>query len=79
MPTIDVTNPGLVNVVLQGDGLLTVDQPVTVSPSSNAGLGASVVAENPYGARNNVTSTNPGTTNVVTETFGLGLPRNVFV
>jgi len=33
----DVTNPGLVNVADQGDGLLTVDQPVTTSPSSNAG------------------------------------------
>jgi hypothetical protein len=33
----DVTNPGLVNVVDQGDGLLTVDQPVTTGPSTNPG------------------------------------------
>ena len=34
----DVTNPGLVNVADQGDGLLTVDQPVTVGPSTNSGV-----------------------------------------
>lgn len=33
----DVTNPGSVNVANQGDGLITVDQPVTVGPSTNAG------------------------------------------
>ncbi len=32
------TNPGLVNVADQGDGLLTVDQPVTVGPSTNSGV-----------------------------------------
>lgn len=34
----DVTNPGDVNVVNQGDGLLSVDQPVTVGPSTNSGI-----------------------------------------
>jgi hypothetical protein len=33
----DVTNPGVTNVADQGDGTTTVDQPVTVSPSSNPG------------------------------------------
>jgi hypothetical protein len=33
----DVTNPGLVNVVNQGDGLVSVDQPVTTGPSTNPG------------------------------------------
>lgn len=34
----DTTNPGLVNVVNQGDGLNTVDQPVTVTrPCTNSG------------------------------------------
>jgi hypothetical protein len=36
MSTINVVNPGLVNVADQGDGLVTVDQPVTVSPSMTA-------------------------------------------
>jgi hypothetical protein len=31
------TNPGSVNVADQGDGLLSVDQPVTVGPSYNPG------------------------------------------
>lgn len=34
----DVTNPGLVNVADEGDGLLSIDQPVTVGPSSNPGI-----------------------------------------
>lgn len=34
----DVTNPGDTNVADQGDGLLSVDQPVTVGPSTNAGI-----------------------------------------
>ena len=33
----NVTNPGLVNVADQGDGLTPVDQPVTVGPSYNPG------------------------------------------
>jgi hypothetical protein len=35
--TEDVTNPGLVDVVNQGDGLTKVDQAVSTGPSSNAG------------------------------------------
>jgi hypothetical protein len=33
----DVTNPGLVDVADQGDGLVSVDQSVVKSPSSNPG------------------------------------------
>jgi|SRR5271157_1017627 len=33
----DVTNPGSVNVANQGDGRLSVDQPVEVGPSTNPG------------------------------------------
>jgi hypothetical protein len=33
----DSTNPDLVNVADQGDGLTVVDQPVTVGPSTNPG------------------------------------------
>jgi hypothetical protein len=34
----DVTNPGLVNVANQGDGLTLIDQEITTSkPSSNSG------------------------------------------
>lgn len=33
----DTTNPGLVNVANQGDGLVTIDQPVIVTPSTNPG------------------------------------------
>jgi hypothetical protein len=33
----DVTNPGLVNVVTQGDGLTLVNQTITVGPSTNPG------------------------------------------
>lgn len=33
----DNTNPGIVNVADQGDGLTRVDQPVTVGPGTNPG------------------------------------------
>lgn len=33
----NVTNPGLVDAVDQGDGPTSVDQPVTVGPSQNPG------------------------------------------
>ena len=33
----DATNPGLVDVADQGDGLVSVDQPVVKGPSSNPG------------------------------------------
>ena len=79
MATSDVTNPGLINVANQGDGLLSVDQPVIVSPSNSAGSATSAVAGTSIGAVNNKTVTNPGTTNVANETFGIGLPRNVNV
>lgn len=37
MSTTNVVNPGLVNVADQGDGLISVDQPVKVGPSTNPG------------------------------------------
>lgn len=37
MSTANVVNPGLVNVANQSDGPLSVDQPVTVSPSASSG------------------------------------------
>ena len=33
----NTTNPGLVNVADEGDGRLSVDQPVTTGPSTNPG------------------------------------------
>jgi hypothetical protein len=79
MSNSDVTNPGSVNVVTQGDGLLSVDQPVTVSPSSSAGSATPAIAGGSMGAVNNRTVTNPGTVNVANEAFGTGLPKNVNV
>jgi len=43
----DVTNPGSINVADQGDGPTTVDQPVTVGPSSNPGPLVQAGAEAP--------------------------------
>jgi hypothetical protein len=77
MPTTDVTNPGLVNVANQGDGLTVVDQPVTVSPSSSAGSANVAIAGVSGGGV--ATTTNPGVANVANETFGKGLPVNVNV
>ena len=37
MSNIDVTNPGDVNIANQGDGLVSVDQPVTAGPGTNPG------------------------------------------
>lgn len=74
----DVTNPGLVNVADQGDGLLTVDQPVTVGPSQSAGSATVAVAAG-GGGSGVFTVTSPNDALVVTEVFGVGLPRNVFV
>lgn len=37
MSNINVTNPGDVNVADQGDGRLSVDQPVTTGPGTNPG------------------------------------------
>ncbi len=73
----NVTNPGLVNVADQGDGLLTVDQPVTVGPSQSAGSATVAVAAS--GGAGVFTVTSPNDALVVTEVFGVGLPRNVFV
>lgn len=77
MSNSDVTNPGSVNVADQGDGILSVDQPVTVSPSNSAGSAIPAIANGSLGAVANRTVTNPGTVNVVNEAFGTGLPKNV--
>ena len=74
----NVTNPGLVNVADQGDGLLTVDQPVTVGPSQSAGSATVAVAPSGGGA-GVFTVTSPNDVLVVTEVFGTGLPQNVFI
>ena len=52
MSNINVTNPGDVNVADQGDGRLSVDQPVTTGPGTNpgplaAGLSSAGVAVDP--------------------------------
>ena len=73
------TNPGLVNVADQGDGLTVVDQPVTVSASSSAGAANVAVAPNAGLGKGVFTVTNPNDSNAVTEAFGKGLPKNVFV
>lgn len=75
----DTTNPGLVNVADEGDGRLSVDQPVTVSPSYNAGAGNTVVAANGGLGAGVFTVTDPNDARAVTEVFGLGLPVNVNV
>lgn len=75
----DTTNPGLVNVADEGDGLIVVDQPVTVSPSYNAGAGNTVVAANGGLGAGVFTVTDPNDARAVTEVFGLGLPVNVNV
>ena len=77
MANTDVTNPGLVNVANEGDGRISVDQPVTVSPSYNAGAATSALSGGPGGRPINVT--NPGDANVADEVFGIGLPKNVII
>lgn len=77
MANQDVTNPGSVEVANQGDGLTTVNQTITVSPSYNAGSANPALAEGPGGRPIDVT--NPGDANIASETFGIGLPKNVIV
>ena len=77
MSNTDITNPGSVNVADEGDGRISVDQPVTVSPSYNAGAANFSLAGGPGGRP--VDATNPGDSNVVDQAFGRGLPKNVNV
>lgn len=77
MSVIAVTNPGCVNVVTQSDGPLSVDQPVTVGPSSNPSTATPALAGGGLGG-SPITITNPGSDNVVNQTFD-GLPKNVIV
>lgn len=79
MANTDVTNPGLVNVANQGDGLTVVDQPVTVSPSSNPGTATPAIAGGPSSSAAVASVTNPGVTNVANEALARGLPANVYV
>jgi hypothetical protein len=79
MSNTDVTNPGCVNVANQGDGRLSVDQPVLVSPSSNPGSATPAPAGGPSSSAAVASVTNPGTVNVANESFGKGLPKNVNV
>lgn len=75
----DVTNPGLVNVADQGDGPLSVDQTILVTPSQNPDSQVPAVAGGLGGGVRTVN--NPGLVDVVDEddVQGTGLPRNVFV
>lgn len=74
----DITNPGVVNVSDQGDGLTTVDQAVQVSPSSNPATAYSVIAPGGVGGSPS-TSTNPDLVDVADQSYGTGLPSNVLV
>jgi len=61
----NVTNPGSVNVADQGDGPLSVDQPVTTGPGTNPGplVGVATEGDGPLSVDQPVTvgpSTNPG-------------------
>jgi hypothetical protein len=47
MSNTNVTNPGSVNVADQGDGRISVDQPVTVGPGTNPGPLAAGLAAAP--------------------------------
>jgi hypothetical protein len=43
----DVTNPGLVDVADQGDGITRINQAISTGPSSNAGPTVNVADETP--------------------------------
>lgn len=72
---MDVTNPGSVNVADQGDGLLSVDQPVTVGCSQNAGQ--SVDGDDGSPTSPSVVTTTQNT--VVGQVYGTGTPSQVYV
>ena len=74
----DVTNPGCTNVADQSDGRLSVDQPVTVTPSTSAGA-ANVSTSSSILGGNPINVTDPNDARPVVEVFGTGLPKNVFV
>lgn len=75
MSQTDVTNPGLVNVADEGDGLLSVDQCVQVTTVAGG------VTSNPAQVTGGgaYTNTNPDCVDVSDEGYGQGLPRNVNV
>jgi hypothetical protein len=70
----NVVNPGLVDVADQGDGPLSVDQPVSVA--RGAALPQTTASAAPAGGAP-ATSTNPDLVDVADQGFN-GLPRNVF-
>jgi len=72
----DVTNPDLVDVADQGDGLTVVDQCVRTSPSSNPATGATSTST--IGG-NTITSTNPDLVDVADQAVAVGLPTSVNV
>ena len=72
----DVTNPGLVNVADQGDGLLSVDQAVLTGPSSSAG--SAIPAVSGPGGGGTQDTTNPDLVDVADQSFD-GLPQEVNV
>jgi hypothetical protein len=74
----NVTNPGCTNVADQGDGLLSVDQTVTVTPSTSAGAANIATSSSVLGGRP-TDVTDPNDARPVVEVFGTGLPKNVFV
>lgn len=79
MPIEDSTNPGTVTIANEGygHGIAYPDQPVTVTPPSNAGQEVNAANFEPGSKSSDVT---PGD-EVPNQTFspGLGLPTNVFV
>lgn len=72
---MDVTNPGSVNVADQGDGPLSVNQPVTVGASQNSGL--SVDGDDYSPTSSNVITT--AQNSVVGQVYGTGAPAQVYV
>lgn len=71
---MDVTNPGLVNVADQGDGLTIVDQPVTTGPAQTAGTTVQAGTYSPQSPNTLDTTENT----VVGQRYGVGDPVNVF-
>jgi len=71
----DVTNPGLVNVVAQGDGLTVADQAVTTGPAQVAGSTVQGGSYSPlFPDATSVTQNN-----VAGQTYGEGNPTSVYV
>ena len=76
----NVVNPGLVDVADQGDGLVSVDQPVVKSPSSNPGPLVPASDEAPGTGTDDpnqpVTTSAPATTGLRTVAGGTYSPQS---